>query len=125
MNSGFDPDRDPDLDLRARFSRLREEERAAAYAFEPHRQIEGPLRSRSTVRWRLAGALAAVLLLALIGGWVSRAVAPLGGGPQPSLAEWRAPTDFLLDTSNRELFVGQPKLGAIHPLPFAERSTAP
>ncbi len=124
--NGPDPNPDRDLDLRARFARLRQEERAAAPAFRPPRLGGERLRAAPAVRWRLAGALAAGLILALVGGWVvRRGLAPVGGAPQPALAAWRSPTDFLLDTSNRELFTGQPKLGAIRPLPFTERSTAP
>lgn len=122
-DSDFDPERDSDL--RALFARLREEERAAAPAFLPLRLGGETFRVAPTVRWRLVGTLAAALLLALVGGWLHRGFAPFGGRPQASLAAWRSPTDFLLDTSNRELFTGQPKLGAIQPLPFAERSTAP
>ena len=119
-------DTDPDLDLRSRFARLREEERAAAPAFLPHRLGGERIRAAPAVRWHLVGALAAGLLLASLGGWmVRRGWSPSGREPQPSLAAWRSPTDFLLVTSNRELFAGQPKLGAVQSLPFAERSTAP
>jgi hypothetical protein len=118
---GFDPD--TDSDLRARFVRLRDEERSAAPDFllrslpRPRRAIPG--------RWRLVGALAAGLLLALAGGVWRHRFAPADGEPEPALADWRSPTDFLLDTSNRELFAGQPKLGELPSDLSTERSTTP
>lgn len=103
-------DLDLDADLRARFAHLREEELSAAPDFLP---VRLPRCRAIPRRWRLVGALAAGLLLALVVGLWRHRFAPFGGEPEPALADWRSPTDFLLDTSNRELFAGQPKLGAI------------
>ncbi len=119
-----DPRADPetDRDLYARFAGQREEERTAVPAFLPVR-LGRPRRAGSFWRWRLVGALAAGLLLALaVGDW-HRRLAPFRVEPETALADWRSPTDFLLDTSNRELFAGQPKLGAIPDDLSAERST--
>lgn len=123
-DAGFDPDRDRDPDLLTRFVRLREEERSVAPAFLPVRSGR-PRRAFPLGRWSLVGALAAGLILALAAGLWHRRFAAFGGGREPSLADWRSPTDFLLDTSNRELFAGLPKLGAIPADLSAERSTAP
>ncbi len=111
-----------DSDLRARFARQREEERTAVPVFLPVR-FGRPRRAGSFGPWRLVGALAAGLLLALVAGLWHRRFAPFRVEPATALADWRSPTEFLLDTSNRELFAGQPRLGAILNDLSAERST--
>ena len=101
-----------DDDLRARFVALRREEEALAPEFV--------LPSRSWVepdgRWS-AGRLVAVTacLVAMVSGalWRGKLPSKPGGDGQPvaSLMEWKAPTDFLLQTPARELLRTVPTIG--------------
>jgi len=97
-----------DRDLRARFAALREEEAAHA----PEFALPTPQRRR-----RFAGSLTPVAecALAIVAAiFVLRFVALEPRRPSPpvaSLTEWRAPTDFLLDTPGRELLRTVPAIG--------------
>jgi hypothetical protein len=93
-----------DDDLRQRFAALREQDERDRPGFPQVRA--GALARRKTGGRRLplaAVAAAALVLLALVLG---REPEP----PGPSLAEWRAPTDFLLDTPGREVLTLAPSL---------------
>jgi hypothetical protein len=104
-----------DDDLRARFAELRREETALAPDFVvPSRSWVEPVG-----RWS-AGRLAAVTacLAAMVTGavWLGMAPPKPGGNGQPvaSLMEWKAPTDFLLQTPGRELLRTVPAIGVWH-----------
>jgi hypothetical protein len=92
-----------DDDLRRRFASLREqdERERPGYAGVCAR---GLTRTKSA-GWRaLVGAVAVAALVL---------VAPFAGRdrePPPPLAEWRAPTDFLLETPGREVLTLAPSL---------------
>ena len=102
---------DDDRDLRERFARLRDEERAHAPAFQVTRQAP---------RWTWSprvGIAAAIILIALV---LAR---PDQTPPQvahqlidPGAATWESPTDFLLITPGRELLRTVPDLGSPEPL---------
>lgn len=89
-----------DQDLRQVFAAMREEERART----PLWRVSSPPPARSGMT-RVAGwaAVAAAVLVAFL---VSRP-----RPPQPTIVEWRSPTDFLLQTPGRELLAGYPVLG--------------
>jgi hypothetical protein len=103
-----------DDDLRARFAALRREHEALAPEFI--------IPSRSWVepagRWsagRLVGVTAC--LIAMVSGalWLGKAPSKPAGDGQPvaSLMEWKAPTDFLLQTPGRELLQTVPAIGVV------------
>ena len=100
-----------DSDLRRQFASLRRAESASVPSFE--RVIGIAKRRSSGPGWRIAGA--ACLLMMVMGGVIFRASrppeAPTTGVSVPTLADWRAPTDFLLDTPGRELLHTIPDLG--------------
>jgi hypothetical protein len=100
-----------DSNLREQFASLRRADAASAPSFE---RVIGLARRRSNgAEWRVA--IAAGLLMVAVGGLVLL-VSRLGEAPTtpvsaPTLAEWRAPTDFLLDTPGRELLHTIPDFG--------------
>lgn len=112
-----------DSDLQEQFASLRRAEAASAPNFE---SVIGAGRRRSSYAGWRAGVFAAGLVIVALGGVILRAShppeAPTTLAPAPALADWRAPTDFLLDTPGRELLHTIPDLGrrtsaGLHPLP--------
>jgi hypothetical protein len=115
------PDDAVERELRERFARLRDHDRAGAppFASVVARARRGPATRRLVVL-RVAAAAAA---LALAGGAVAAlarwrgAVSPADvaeGGttiPGAELLRWRAPTDFLLDTPGGHLLREVPRFG--------------
>ncbi|MCI0421764.1 MAG: hypothetical protein L0312_21475 [Acidobacteria bacterium] len=111
-----DSDRDfCDDDLRNRFAKLRLEEEAQAPKFvllppggarHGHQQFYG----RIAVAVCLVAMAAAVFLQLLVPPKTEREL----GKPVASLLEWRAPTDFLLETAGRELLRTVPTIGEWH-----------
>ena len=104
-----------DDDLRTRFLALRREEESLAPAFAiPSRPWVEPAG-----RWS-AGRLFAVTacLVAMVAGawWLGMGPPKPEGTGQPvaSLMEWKAPTDFLLQTPGRELLRTVPAIGVWH-----------
>jgi len=100
-----------DRDLRDRFAALRQEEEAHAPMFAlPATSVIGQRR-----RWApglIPFAECALAIAAAI--FVLRFVALEPRRPSPpvaSLTEWRAPTDFLLETPGRELLRTVPAIG--------------
>ena len=104
-----------DDDLRARFAALRFEEESLApdFALSSRRWVE------PAGRWS-AGRLVAVTacLAAMVAGalWLEMVPPKPGGAGQPvaSLTEWKAPTDFLLQTPGRDLLRTVPAIGVWH-----------
>jgi len=103
--------RDED-DFRSRFAQLRREDEAHAPAFNlsPRRGTRRPGRSTRTliVAAACVTTMAAALFILLVPRKAERPPAK----PIASLAEWRAPTDFLLDTPGRDLLKTVPAIGA-------------
>jgi hypothetical protein len=97
--------------IRQRFADLREEESARVPEFE---QV---LRRRRPGRYTGLRAIAAGAFLVLVAATVIGLLVPHGRAMRapdaaaPSLAQWRAPTDFLLDTPGRELLQAIPHIG--------------
>jgi hypothetical protein len=115
-----------DDDLRARFAVLRREEEALApeFALPRPRVAQGQRRSvgkRIAFAASLVTAISVVVLVIAL--WFAQRFAPRfdarkahpgPGNPVASLAEWRAPTDFLLETPGRELLRTVPAIGVWH-----------
>ncbi len=91
-----------DHDLKAAFSALRnaEQEQLPPFAevVRRARALENRMPRRPALRWAAVAAVVATVLVAWLG---LRTRGPQA--PSPSLAEWRSPTAFLLQTSGREL----------------------
>jgi hypothetical protein len=112
-----------DDDLRARFAALRREEEALAPEFAL------PLPGAAQGRRRSLGkriALAASLVTATAVVVLVLRFAPQEPHPEPdkpvaSLTEWKAPTDFLLETPGGELLRTVPAIGVWHDYPQATK----
>ncbi len=111
-----------DSDLRRQFASLRRAEAASTPSFQS--VIGGARRGSSNARWGLA--IAAGIVMTAIGGLILRTSQPpeaaIPRARVPALADWRAPTDFLLDTPGRALLQTIPDFGrrpstGIDPLP--------
>jgi hypothetical protein len=96
---------DDDRDLRNRFARLRSEDRSHVPPFHP--PVAG---NASRSRWPIGIAIAAAIALV--------ALVLTQRDPRPlvpvdlSVAAWRSPTDFLLDTPGRDMLRRVPVLGS-------------
>lgn len=97
-------------ELRRRFVRLRETERASAPSFaetreraSARRRTRGAFRTRQLVVVAAAAAIVVTVLLSR-----ARSSAP---GPTSSITTWRAPTDAFLPTPSGALFGGMPAPG--------------
>jgi hypothetical protein len=93
-------------DLRDRFAALRREEEQGAPPFAAVRQAARAHRRRpASRRWLLAPvSVAAALCLLLV--WLTERTGtppPAPPGASLALADWRPPTDFLLQTPGREI----------------------
>jgi hypothetical protein len=100
-----------DQELRERFAALRRDDAKRTPDFE--RMLR---RSRHRASSRLGGLVAAsCLLLAAVAASVFQIshdrARPAPNAFTPSLANWRAPTDFLLNTPGRELMHTVPRIG--------------
>lgn len=106
-----------DRDLSERFATLRREEERGSPAFAAvWAAAEARRRPRQgrRVGWRLAAALGSAAFVALaVFGRGPHAPAPAAGPARipPSITEWRAPTDFLLETPAREVLRSMPRFG--------------
>ena len=100
-----------DRDLRQRFAALRREDEGGTPAFASIRKTLATRRRRPRMTTLLTAAAALAMLLAA----VSLLRPPHAGKAPPppvlSITEWRAPTDFLLQTPGRELLRAVPKIG--------------
>jgi hypothetical protein len=102
-----------DGDLRARFRALRREEEAQAPDFLlPTRSADGTSR-----RWAggnlvaVAACLATIVAVAFLLRLYSPRMERQARSPVASVTEWKAPTDFLLQTPGQELLRTMPAIG--------------
>jgi hypothetical protein len=101
-----------DKDLRGRFAALRSEEAAEA----PEFALPGPggLHPRSRLSGNISVTVACVV--AMVAVVIGLRLIPWkperNTTPVASLTEWKAPTDFLLETPGRELLETVPVIGA-------------
>lgn len=105
-----------DSQLREYFASLRRAEEARIPSFE---QVVGRARRRPAQQFRRRAVAGPVLLAAAaaIAFWASNPHPPAAiHSTAPMLADWRAPTDFLLDTPGRELLNTIPEVGRYPPL---------
>ena len=100
-----------DDDLRRRFATLRAEEEARAPRFAASYAAQARhVRQRSGIPGKLIAATACVAIIVAAAFW--RPSSPRREGqPVAALAQWKAPTDFLLQTPGRELLQTVPTLG--------------
>jgi hypothetical protein len=100
-----------DADLRERFQALRREDAGRSRSFDRVLRTTARVVPRPTA-W-LASAAGVVLAVAAVWVWrlesQERTVRP--SRDAPSLADWRSPTDFLLDTSASALLREVPRIG--------------
>jgi len=104
------PEHDSDLAAAFRSLRRDEEEQCPPFAAV---LAETQRSSRRTVSLRPALAAAAGIGLIVLAVWIGlqREAPRAREESQPSLAEWRSPTDFLLVTPGRELLASPAGLG--------------
>jgi hypothetical protein len=99
-----------DRDLLEQFASLRREEAASAPTFERVTGAAG--RCSKHAGWGVA--VAACILIAVVAAVIIHVPHPPSAAPTmtaPTLADWRAPTDFLLDTPGAALLHTIPDLG--------------
>ena len=97
--------------LRRRFAVLRREEEQQAPEFGRLWQAGAGARRRQT-RWFAAAACTLVALLALL--WIRSVQRRPDDKTVASITEWKAPTDFLLETPGSELLRTVPEIGQWH-----------
>jgi hypothetical protein len=117
-----------DADLRAHFASLRRAAEAKTPGFE---RVVGRTPRQPNPVFRGLAVAASVVLVAIAAAmlWSSNPHrSPTRNAAAPMLADWRAPTDFLLDTPGRELLYAIPDMGrypsALGPSP-PTRTTTP
>jgi hypothetical protein len=94
--------------LRERFAALRREEERRAPEFAS--LWPGRVRAqRGKTRWLVAAACALTVVAAVL--WLRSILHKPADVSVASLAEWKAPTDFLLETPGRELLRTVPEIG--------------
>jgi hypothetical protein len=97
------PDDDPEIpEIAAAFSALRREEEASCPPFADvwRRARKRVPRSAARRRAWIAATTAAAVAVALLAAWIGLRTPPQ---PIPSIAAWRSPTAFLLETPGREV----------------------
>ena len=99
---------DSDDMLRRRFAVLRQEEERHAPEFATLWKVRAGTRRRQA-RWFAATACALIALLAFL--WMRSAQRRAEEKTVASITEWKAPTDFLLETPGRELLRTVPEIG--------------
>ncbi|HEX3093818.1 MAG TPA: hypothetical protein VHW72_14395 [Candidatus Angelobacter sp.] len=100
---------DSDGMLRRRFAVLRREEEQQAPEFDRLWQVRPEARERHG-RWFVAAACALIALALLC----IRSVQHPDDKTVASITEWKAPTDFLLETPGRDLLRTVPEIGQWH-----------
>ena len=109
LRSGGSPNGgSPDDMLRHRFAALRREEDQQAPEFATLWKARAGARRRQA-RWFAAAACMLVALLALL--WIRSVQRRPDDKTVASITEWKAPTDFLLETPGRELLRTVPEIG--------------
>jgi len=99
-----------DKDLRERFAALRREEEAQAPDFVV---LTARRRPRSVGKFvMVAACVVAIVVGVILLRTVARKPEQGAGGNIGSIAEWKAPTDFLLETPSRELLRSVPTIGS-------------
>ena len=98
----------PDDRLRRRFAALRREEDQQAPEFATLWRARAGARRRQA-RWFAAAACMLVALLALL--WIRSVQRRPDDKTVASITEWKAPTDFLLETPGRDLLRTVPEIG--------------
>jgi hypothetical protein len=91
-------------DLRERFQELRDEERATVPRFAI------PIRRAPNRKPLLALAVVILIAIAILFPRHSAQFTPAERAAARSIAEWHAPTDFLLRTPGRELLTSMPSI---------------
>ena len=117
-----------DRDLRERFARSREADRAQMPAFAAV-VARAPARARARGRLAIGVAMAAALVVAafVARDRIARSVGHVG---LPTPTHWRSPTDFLLEIPGDELLRTTPAFGSCfiavscHPAPSARSGAA-
>jgi hypothetical protein len=117
--TGNDPGDDRvfrDDDLRARFAALRREEESLApeFALSSPRVTQGRRRSVGKRIAFAASLVSAIAVVVLVLRFAPQKAHPEAGNPVASLTDWKAPTDFLLETPGRELLRDVPAIGVWH-----------
>ena len=102
---------DADDMLRRRFAVLRREEQQHAPEFARLWETRAGVRRRQA-RWVTAAVCALIAVLALL--WMRSAQRRPDERAVASITEWKAPTDFLLETPGRELLRTVPEIGQWH-----------
>jgi hypothetical protein len=108
-----------DPDIRKRFAALRDEDRSRAPAFEEVLR-RGPRQPHISPALAAAACLVVGAAIVAVLHTAHEPTASTPGGAVATLALWRAPTDFLLDTPGRELLYAVPRIGetdALNPFP--------
>jgi hypothetical protein len=100
-----------DPDLRARFAALRRQDAARTPGFtQVLQRTRRAFITRTSVLAATACLLIAVIAVSLI--WISQNRSPPAPpNAAPSLADWRAPTDFLLNIPGQVLLRTVPRIG--------------
>ncbi len=113
---------DGDDALRDRFAALRREEERQAPEFAS--LWPGRARApRGKTRWLVAAVCALIVVAAVL--WLRSAGRKPADVSVVSLTEWKAPTDFLLETPGRELLRTVPEIGEWHGYTVALPGTRP
>ncbi len=106
-----------DGELREHYQRLRRQDERLARPFSPLRQGARPqarTRNRGQLRHLLAAAALGLAVAAGVGAllWLRPRLAEPSAAAIARLSQWRAPTDWLLQTPGSQLLRGVPRLGA-------------
>jgi hypothetical protein len=110
-----------ETDLRERFAELREEQEARTPGFDQVLLRARPVRSRQVGILAAAACLALAAIVLTTTQLPHRSLRPqspahsLPHSPAPALADWRAPTDFLLNTEVSGLLHAVPQIGPAPP----------
>jgi hypothetical protein len=100
-----------ELEIRKRFASMRNEDSSRISRFE---HVLERVRTKSYLGLRPLVAASCLLIATIVVSVAYRSyerVPATSGIAAPSLAHWRAPTDFLLDTPGRELLYAIPQIG--------------
>jgi hypothetical protein len=115
-----------DLEIRRRFAALREEDRARTPGFE---EVLRRARPTPYIGLRVLAPAACLIVAAAIVTVLHTShdlTSSVPGIAGLSLAHWRAPTDFLLDTPGREVLYAVPRIGEADALdPFPNPRSSP